>query len=100
MHAVIKTKGRQYLVRTGDTIQLEGTDHEVGDEITFDEVLTVGEKTGTPRLEGAEVKGRVVSVGKGPKIYVQKFKRRKNYRRRVGFRASIYRVEITTLPEA
>ena len=100
MHAVIESCGRQHLVRPGDRVSLEGTDVTVGDEVTFDRVLALGEKTGTPLVEGAEVKGRVVSTGRGPKIYVVKFKRRKNYRRRVGFRASIYEVEITDIPEA
>jgi len=100
MHAVIETGGRQFLVRPGDRIQLEGKDRSVGDEVLFDRVLSVNTTTGSPTLAGATVKGRVVSSGRGPKIYVQKFKRRKNYRRRVGFRADLFEVEITDVAEA
>lgn len=97
MHAVIETRGRQFLVRSGDRICLEGVDHQSGDEVTFDRVLAMGDNLGSPVLEGASVRGKVVSVGRGPKIYIQKFKRRKNYRRRTGFRTSIFEVVITDL---
>ncbi len=100
MHAVIQTGGRQLLVRAGDKIQLEGLDPQVGDEVTFDKVLSVGDRLGSPFLDGASVKGKVITTGRGPKIYVQKFKRRKNYRRRVGHRAPVYQVEITEVPES
>ena len=100
MQAVIESSGRQYLVRPGDTIELEGAGRTVGDEITFDRVLALDERLGTPLVEGARVTGRVVSAGRGPKIYVQKFKRRKNYRRRTGFRACVFEVEITGVEEA
>ena len=100
MHAVIDTGAQQLLVRSGDTIQLEGKGREVGEEVRFDRVLVAGDRVGTPTLEGLSVKGKVVHVGLGPKIYVTKFKRRKNYRRRTGYRSSVYRVQITDLPEA
>ena len=100
MHAVIDTGAKQLLVRSGDTIELEGTGREVGEEITFDRVLAAGGKVGTPLLDGLAVKGKVVHVGRGPKLYIIKFKRRKNYRRRTGFRASVYRVQITEMPES
>jgi len=98
MHAVIDTGGKQLLVRSGDTIELEGTDREVGQEVQFDRVLALGDQIGAPVVEGAAVTGTVVSVGRGPKIYVQKFKRRKNYRRRRGYRASVFQVKIAELP--
>jgi large subunit ribosomal protein L21 len=97
MHAVIEACGRQFVVRPGDRIQLEGNEHVPGDEVTFDKVLVMGEVLGTPTVQGAAVKGKVLSAGRGPKIYVQKYKRRKNYRRRTGFRASVFEVEITDM---
>ena len=100
MHVVIDTGAQQLLVRPGDTIQLEGKGHSVGDEVSFDRVLVAGDRVGTPILEGLSVKGKVVDVGRGPKLFIVKFKRRKNYRRRIGFRTDIYRVQITDLPEA
>ena len=100
MYAVIESGGRQHVVRSGDRIQLEGEGVTVGDEIAFDRVLALGDRIGSPLVEGVSVRGRIVAAGRGPKIYVTHFKRRKNYRRRVGFRASIFQVEITEIPES
>jgi large subunit ribosomal protein L21 len=95
MYAVIETGGHQIKVSQGDVIMLEGKDRKVGDELTFDRVLALGDKLGAPTLPGAKVTGKVVFSGKGEKIYVQKYRARKQYRRRTGFRASIFRVKIT-----
>ena len=76
-------------------------DREPGSKITFDEVfLTVdGDKikTGQPTVKGAEVLGEIVQHVKGEKIYVFKFKRRKNYRRKTGHRQRYTDVKITSL---
>ncbi len=95
MYAVIETGGHQIKVSQGDVIELEGTERKVGDELTFDRVLALGDRLGAPVVDGAKVTGRVVFSGKGEKIYIQKYRARKNYRRRTGFRASIFRVKIT-----
>jgi large subunit ribosomal protein L21 len=100
MLAVIEACGRQFMVRPGDKIQLEGTGPGVGEEMTFEKVLSVGSTLGSPTVAGAKVTGKVVSAGRGTKIYVQKFKRRKNYRRRFGFRATVFDVQITGVSEA
>jgi large subunit ribosomal protein L21 len=100
MHAVIEADGRQHLVRPGDRIEMSGTSAAVGDELTFDRVLAVGDKVGTPLVEGASVRAKVIKTGRGPKIYVTKFKRRKNYRRRVGHRSNIFEVEIIEIGES
>ena len=63
----------------------------------FDQVLNVAGKTGTPFVDGAAVSGVVRGDVKGTKLYVQKFKRRKNYRRRTGHRQTYTRVEITEI---
>lgn len=94
MYAVIETGGHQIKVSPGDVIVLEGLGRKVGDEIAFDRILAVGGKVGTPTIAGATVTGTVVSSGRGEKIVIQKYRRRKNYRRRTGFRASIFRVKI------
>lgn len=98
MYAVIEAQGRQHLVHAGDTIQLEGP-ATVGDSMTFDRVLSVGGRLGNPVVSGAKVVGKVVGVGKGPKIYVQKFRRRQHYRRRTGFRATLFQVHIDEITE-
>ncbi len=95
MYAVIETGGHQIKVSQGDVIELEGKDKKVGDEVSFDRILVLGERLGTPVIAGATVTGKVVFAGKGEKIYIQKYRARKQYRRRTGFRASICKVKIT-----
>jgi large subunit ribosomal protein L21 len=99
MYAIIATDGRQYKVQMGDEIQIDlREDAKEGDQITFDRVLLVsGEgiaRVGKPVLAGASVAGEVLSQELGEKIYVQKLRRRKNYRRRTGHRQMYTRVRI------
>ena len=74
---------------------------EAGSKITFDEVLLSSDgqtvKAGAPLVKGAQVMGEVIGEGKEPKIYVFKFKRRKNYRRKTGHRQRFTEVRITDL---
>lgn len=102
MHAVIKTGGKQYIVKPGDVIDVEKISGEPGEEVNFEEVLLVsadGEdvKVGSPVVESAKVEGRIVQQKKGEKIVVFKFKRRKGYRRKAGHRQSLTSVEITSI---
>ncbi len=85
------------MVRKGDSILVDRKKMQSGDEIVFDQVLSVEGKVGTPYVDGASVTGVVRGEVKGPKIYVQKFKRRKDYRRRFGHRQKYTRVEITNI---
>lgn len=82
MYAVIKTGGKQYRVREGQVLRIESLNLEAGDAVEFDEVLMVGEgadiKIGTPVVEGAKVAGTVESNGRGKKVTIIKFRRRKN----------------------
>lgn len=82
MYAVIKTGGKQYRVREGQVIRIESLNAEVGDAVEFDEVLMVGEgadvKVGTPVVEGAKVAATVEANGRGDKVSIIKFRRRKN----------------------
>ncbi len=102
MHAVIKTGGKQYVVKPGDVIDIEKISGEPGEEVNFKEVLLVsadGEdvKVGSPLVESAKVEGRIVQQKKGEKIVVFKFKRRKGYRKKAGHRQSLTSVEITNI---
>lgn len=102
MHAVIKTGGKQYVVKPGDIIDIEKISGEPGEEVNFEEVLLVsadGEdvKVGSPVVESAKVEGRIIRQKKGEKIVVFKFKRRKGYRRKAGHRQSLTSVEITNI---
>ncbi|MDG6774825.1 50S ribosomal protein L21 [Thiomicrorhabdus sp. ZW0627] len=82
MYAVIKTGGKQYRVREGQVLRIESLNAEAGDAVEFDEVLMVGEgadiKVGTPVVEGAKVTATVESNGRGKKVTIIKFRRRKN----------------------
>jgi large subunit ribosomal protein L21 len=98
MHAVIKTGGKQYRVAQGDKLHVESLTVAPGDDVEFSEVLLVcdGESisVGTPFVEGAKVTATVVENGRGPKIEIIKFKRRKQYRRKMGHRQNYTCVEI------
>jgi large subunit ribosomal protein L21 len=96
MFAVIETGGKQYIVKEGDVIKVEKLPQEKG-EIEFDKVLMVGDKVGTPYVEGAKVKAEAVRVGKAKKIVVFKFKRRKGYAKKQGHRQQFSEVKITQI---
>ncbi|TDJ31430.1 MAG: 50S ribosomal protein L21 [Gammaproteobacteria bacterium] len=101
MYAVIATGGKQYRVSAGDVIRVEKLDAEAGSTITFDKVLMVGEgdasRIGQPFLDGETVSATVRAHGRGDKIEIIKFKRRKNYRRHMGHRQNYTEVEITAV---
>ena len=99
MYAVFKTGGKQYRASTGDVIKVEKIEAEKGATVELDQVLMVGEgedvKVGPPFLEGGKVTATVLDQGRGDKIKVIKFKRRKNYRRQMGHRQYFTQLEIT-----
>lgn len=99
MNFVIKTGGKQYLVSEGDKLEVETLDADPGDKVEFAEVLLLrdGDKVevGTPLIEGTKVTATVLEHGRGKKIRIIKFKRRKHYRRQMGHRQNFTRVEIT-----
>lgn len=100
MHAVFKTGGKQYRVQPGDEFNVEKlAEFEVGQEITFDQVLAVGNgddlSVGLPVVSGASVKAKVVDHHRGPKIIIFKKKRRQKYRKKQGHRQSYTRIRIT-----
>lgn len=97
MNAVIKTGGKQYNVSEKDIIYVEKLDVEEGKTVTFDEVLALGNKIGTPLVEGAKVSGKVVKHGKGKKIIVFKYRPKKDSRTKKGHRQNYTKVEITKI---
>ena len=102
MFAIIASDGRQYKVEEGQEIQVDlRNEAKEGDKVTFDRVLLVsgnGEpKVGLPTVAGASVTAEVLSQDLGEKIYVEKFRRRKNYRRRTGHRQMFTRVRIESI---
>jgi len=101
MYAVIMTGGKQYRVTQGKVLRVEKLPAEEGAEVVFDKVLLVGEgddvKVGTPYVEGGRVAATVEAHGRGRKIMVVKFKRRKNYLRRQGHRQDYSEIRITDI---
>ena len=101
MYAVIKTGGKQYRVSEGDTFRVEKLSTEAGENIEFDEVLALGEgenlTIGTPFVSGGKVTAMVNSHGRGDKIKIVKFKRRKNYLRQNGHRQDFTELTITKI---
>ena len=98
MFAVIKTGGKQYVVKEGDVLSVEKLDAEAGQKVLFEQVLLIeeGDQTmiGTPLLQAAVVKAEIVRNFKDDKILVFKKIRRKQYRRTRGHRQSLTEVKI------
>ena len=101
MYAVFRTGGKQYRATKGDRIRVERLEAEEGDSVEFDEVLLVGEgsdvKVGSPLVSGSKIKAKVTEQGRGKKVVVLKFKRRKNYKRVKGHRQHFTEVEIISI---
>jgi len=101
MYAVVKTGGKQYRVNSGDTLKVEKLNAEVGDTVAFDEVLMVNDgkstKIGTPLVDGAKVQAKVVAHGRGDKVKIFKFNRRKHYRKTQGHRQSYTEIQIDSI---
>ena len=102
MQAIVKTGGKQYRVKPGDLIKIEKLKGNSGDPVEFGEVLMVsdsekGDRVGSPLVENARVKGKIIRHEKGKKIIIFKFRRKKGYRRKKGHRQVYTSVEITDI---
>jgi len=101
MEAVIATGGKQYRVAPGQVISVEKLPGDRGVPVEFRSVLLVARDgdvlVGAEALKGARVSGEILGQGRGRKVSVVKFKRRKNYRRTLGHRQSLTRVRITEI---
>ncbi len=101
MYAIFADGGRQYKVEEGQELEVDYRELAKGDELTFDRVLAIGGdgsvKLGTPQVDGGSVSAEVLGVSFGDKLTVQKFRRRKNSRRRTGHRQMHTRVRINKI---
>ena len=101
MYAIIEDGGRQFKVEEGHELQIDYRDVPGGEELKFDRVLAYrdddGLKIGQPTLESVTVTADVLGVGRGPKVTVQKMRRRKNHRRKTGHRQLYTRVKISKI---
>ena len=99
--AVIETGGKQYKVIEQDIIFVEKLDANEGDEIVFDSVMALsndgGFKAGTPTVDGAKVTAKVLKNGKNKKIYVMKYKSKKNEKKKIGHRQPYTKVQIVKI---
>ena len=102
MHAVIESGGKQHRVEEGEVLRLEKLEASTGDSINFDKVLMIGEgadvKIGKPYVEG-NVTAEVLTHGRGDKVTIVKFKRRKHHLKRQGHRQWYTEVKITAISE-
>ncbi|MFP4416517.1 MAG: 50S ribosomal protein L21 [Chitinivibrionales bacterium] len=101
MMSVVEQGGFQYTVNEGDTIRVPLLEAEKGSEVSLDKVLLVrdGEsvKVGTPVVDGAEVKAKVLDHAKADKVLVIKKIRRKDYKRKNGHRQDYTELQITSI---
>ena len=98
-YAVIVSGGKQHRVEEGETLKLEKLNIEVGASVDFDRVLLVVNdedvKIGAPVVKGANVSAEIVSHGRGKKVRIMKFKRRKHHMKQMGHRQWFTEVKIT-----
>ncbi len=101
MHAIIKTGGKQYRVAEGQKLRIESLPVNAGDSVELNEVLMISDEgqllVGNPLLAGAKVLATVLANGRGPKIRIVKFKRRKHHRKQMGHRQNFTQVEIMSI---
>jgi len=99
MYAVIRTGGKQYRVSEGDQVKVESISADEGQDVTLEEVLMVGDgdnvTLGSPLVSNATVSARVLEQGRGDKVNIVKFRRRKHHRKQMGHRQNFTKLEIT-----
>ncbi|HER34560.1 MAG: 50S ribosomal protein L21 [Halothiobacillaceae bacterium] len=99
MYAVVVTGGKQYRVEQGSKVRVEKLPGDAGSTVTLDKVLMVGDgsdiKVGTPNVDGASVTAEIVGQGRGKKVEIIKFRRRKHHMKRQGHRQAYTELKIT-----
>ena len=98
MYAVIKTGGKQYRVVAGERLKVEKLVAEVGNVVMLDKILMIADgdaiTIGSPLIAGATINATVLSHGRGDKVMIFKFRRRKHYRKTQGHRQSYTEIQI------
>ena len=100
MFAIIKTGGKQYKVKQGETLKIEKIVGNVGDKVDFDKVLLLADeegkdvKIGKPMLSGAKVSAEILEQGRDKKVNVIKYKPKVHYRRKAGHRQMFTKVKV------
>lgn len=102
MIAIIKTGGKQYIIKEGTILKVEKLLGNVGEQITLGEVLLIGDsgaevKIGTPTVAGAKVEATILEQGRADKVTVIKYKRKVRYKRKRGHRQNFTKVRIAKI---
>ena len=101
MYAVVKTGGKQYKVAEGQYLKVEKLDGNEGDSIELDQVLMIADgenlKIGSPMIDGGKVTAKIKSHGRGKKVEIMKFHRRKHHQKKTGHRQYYTEIEITAI---
>lgn len=101
MYAVVVTGGKQYRVEPGEWLRVEKLEGEEGSAVTLDRVLMIADgdaiKVGTPALAGASVTAEIIGQGRGKKVDIIKFRRRKHHRKHQGHRQAYTEIKITSI---
>ncbi len=101
---VIKTGGKQYLVKKGDRIKVEKIEGKEGKEINFTDVLLIQKdkkvEIGTPFIKGVKVVAKILKQGKGDKVIIFKYKSKKRYKKKTGHRQPYTEVEIKDIKKS
>ena len=100
MYAILETGGKQYRVEQGDVIYVEKLNAQADEEVTFDKIVAVSNRTlklGKPYVKDAFVKGTVLKNGKGKKINIFTYKQKKSSSRKMGQRQPYTKVQITEI---
>ena len=99
MYAVVKTGGKQYRVTQDEYLKVEKLEGNEGDTIELDQVLMIADgdklKIGSPMLDGGKVTATILSHGRGKKVEIMKFRRRKHHQKRTGHRQYYTEIEVT-----
>lgn len=101
MFAIVEIQGKQFRVTKGAVLSVERMKGEVGDNVTFDRVLMVNDekstKIGTPTVKGTVVTAKILAQEKGEKLEVRRYKQKVRYRKHVGFRPKLTKLEIVSI---
>ncbi len=101
MYAIVEIAGFQFKVQPNMVVKVPRLDAKVGDEVSLSNVLLFSDgkrvKVGRPHVDGAAVTGVVVSHGRGDKVVVFRFKRRKGYRKKTGHRQDYTKIKVASI---
>ena len=99
MYAIVKTGGKQYRVEKGDSIVVDRLRADEGEKVALEPLMVRPDGDKDPLLGKGKVEAKVVGHERGPKIRVLKYKPKRGYRKRTGYRSELTRLEITNITQ-